>query len=89
MPNSVSEHNYFITQSSYIGYMFRLLTSHLQAYFNRFSYKMLQYKQRTFYMYFNFLITQFAHHSFRAKLSSFMYSIDENTLGSQCVHNIS
>jgi len=31
--NSVRQHNYFITQGNYIGYMFRLLISHLQAYF--------------------------------------------------------
>jgi len=30
--NSVRQHNYFITQGNYIGYMFRLLSSHLQAY---------------------------------------------------------
>jgi len=30
--NSVRQHNCFITQSNYIGYMFRLLNSHLQAY---------------------------------------------------------
>jgi len=35
MLNSVRQHNCFITQSNYIGYMFRLLISHLQAYFNR------------------------------------------------------
>ena len=34
-------HNCFITQSNYTGYMFRLLISHLQAYFNQFSLKML------------------------------------------------
>ena len=28
-----SQHDCFITQSNYIGYMFRLLNSHLQAYF--------------------------------------------------------
>jgi len=33
MLNNVRQHNYFITQSNYIGYMFRLLFSHLQAYF--------------------------------------------------------
>ena len=27
------QHNYFITQGNYIGYMFRLLFIHLQAYF--------------------------------------------------------
>ena len=31
--NNVRQHNYFITQDNYIGYMFRLLFSHLQAYF--------------------------------------------------------
>jgi len=31
--NNVRQHNYFTTQSNYIGYMFRLLFSHLQAYF--------------------------------------------------------
>ena len=41
MLNSVRQNNCFITQSNYIGYMFRLLNSHLQAYFNRFSHKML------------------------------------------------
>jgi len=41
MLNSVRQHNCFITQNNYIGYMFRLLVSHLQAYFNRFSHKML------------------------------------------------
>jgi len=41
MQNSVRQHNCFIAQSNYIGYMFRLLISHLQAYFNRFSHKML------------------------------------------------
>jgi len=32
--NSVRQHNcfVFITQGNYIGYMFRLLNSHLQAY---------------------------------------------------------
>jgi len=33
--NNVRQHNCFITQSNYIGYMFRLLNSHLQAHFNR------------------------------------------------------
>ena len=32
MLNSVRQHNCFITQGCYIGYMFRLLISHLQAY---------------------------------------------------------
>jgi len=32
MLNSVHQHNCFITQGSYVGYMFRLLISHLQAY---------------------------------------------------------
>ena len=41
MLSGVRQHSCFITQSSYIGYMFRLLVSHLQVYFNRFSYKML------------------------------------------------
>jgi len=31
--SNVRQHNYFITQGNYIGYMFRLLFSHLQAYF--------------------------------------------------------
>jgi len=31
--NNVRQHNYFITQGNYIGYMFWLLISHLQAYF--------------------------------------------------------
>jgi len=31
--NNVRQHNYFITHGNYIGYMFRLLISHLQAYF--------------------------------------------------------
>jgi len=31
--NNVRQHNYFITQGNYIGYMFRLFISHLQAYF--------------------------------------------------------
>jgi len=31
--NNVRQHNYFITQGNYIGYMFRLLISHLQVYF--------------------------------------------------------
>jgi len=39
-------------------------------------------------MYFNYLITQFVHHTFRGKLSSFMYTIDVNTLGSQCLRSI-
>jgi len=30
--NSARPHNCFITQSNYVGYMFRLLNSHLQAY---------------------------------------------------------
>ena len=29
--NSARQYNYFITQGNYIGYMFRLLISHLQA----------------------------------------------------------
>ena len=39
--NSVRHHNCFITQSNYIGYMFRLLISHPQAYFNGFNHQML------------------------------------------------
>jgi hypothetical protein len=31
--SSVRQHNYFITQGNYIGYMFRLLISQLRAYF--------------------------------------------------------
>jgi len=42
MLNSVRQHNCFITQSKYIGYMFLLLISHVQAYFNRFSQKVLR-----------------------------------------------
>jgi len=37
--NSVRQH--FITQGNYIGYMFRLLVSHLQAYSLQLSYSML------------------------------------------------
>jgi len=29
---SVHQHNYFITQGNYTGYMFRLEINHLQAY---------------------------------------------------------
>ena len=43
---------------------------------------------KIFHTYFNYLITQFANQNFRGKLSNFMYSIDVNTLGSQCVHNV-
>jgi len=32
MLNSVCQHKCFIIQGSYIGYVFRLLISHLQAY---------------------------------------------------------
>jgi len=39
--NGVSQHNYFITRGKYIGYMFRLYISHLQAYFCHLSHKML------------------------------------------------
>ena len=39
--NSVRQHNYFIIQSNYISYMFRLYFSHLQAYFCHLSHKML------------------------------------------------
>ena len=39
--NSVRQHNYFITQGNYIGYMFRLYISHRQAYFCHLSHKML------------------------------------------------
>ena len=39
--NSVLQHNYFITEGNNIGYMFRLLISHLQAYFGQLSHKML------------------------------------------------
>jgi len=38
--NSVRQHNYFITKGNYIGYMFRLHISHLQAYFCHLSHKM-------------------------------------------------
>jgi len=31
--NNARQHNFFITRGNYIGYMFRLLFSHLQAYF--------------------------------------------------------
>jgi len=31
--NNIRQHNYVITQGNYVGYMFRLLISHLQAYF--------------------------------------------------------
>jgi len=39
--NIVRQHNYFITQGNYIGYMFRLFVSYLQAYFCQLSHKML------------------------------------------------
>ena len=39
--NSVRQHNYFITQGNYIGYMFQLEISHLQAYFCHLSHRML------------------------------------------------
>ena len=39
--NSVRQHNHFITQSTYIGYMFRLQISHLQACFCHLNQKML------------------------------------------------
>ena len=42
MLNSVRRYNYVITQGNYIGYMFRLLISHLQAYFCQLSHKMLR-----------------------------------------------
>ena len=41
MLNSVRQHNCFITQDSYIGYMFRLLISLLQAYSSQLSHKTL------------------------------------------------
>ena len=41
MLNSVRQHNCFITQGSYIGYMFPLLISHLQAYSSQLSHKTL------------------------------------------------
>jgi len=31
--SNARQHNYFITQGNYIDYMFRLLFTHLQAYF--------------------------------------------------------
>jgi len=45
--NSVRQHNYFITQGNYIGYMFRLYICHLQAYFCRLSHKMHLVTQMT------------------------------------------
>ena len=39
--NSVRQHNHFITEGNYIGYMFRLSISHLQEYFCQLSHKML------------------------------------------------
>ena len=39
--NSVRQHNCFITEGNYIGYMFRLYISHLQVYFGNLSHKML------------------------------------------------
>jgi len=39
--NSVRQHDYFITHVNYIGYMFRLFISNLQAYFCQLSHKML------------------------------------------------
>ena len=39
--NSVRQHSYCITEGNYIGYMFRLYISHLQAYFCHLSHKML------------------------------------------------
>jgi len=40
--NSAHQQNNFITQGNYIDYMFRLLISHLQAYFCQLSHKMLR-----------------------------------------------
>ena len=37
--NSVRQHNYFITEGNYIGYMFRLEICHLQDYFLSFDSK--------------------------------------------------
>jgi len=39
--NRLRQHNYFIIQGTYIGYMFRLQISHLQDYFCHLSHKML------------------------------------------------
>jgi len=41
MLNSVRQHSCFITQGSYIGYIFRLFISHLQTYFCHLSHKTL------------------------------------------------
>ena len=38
---SVRQHNYYVIQGNYIGNMFRLLISHLQAYFCQLSHKVL------------------------------------------------
>jgi len=77
MLNSVRQHNCFITQSNYIGYMFRLLVSHLQAYFNRFSHKMLG----THWI-------QACLHQRNTNDLVFCIPLMYSTLGSQCVHSI-
>jgi hypothetical protein len=75
--NSVRQHNcFFITQGNYIGYMFRLLNSHLQAY-------TLQVKSQDDV---HTLGSQCVYIS--RILKPYHLPNDVNTLGSQCVHSI-
>jgi len=65
----------FITQGNYIGYMFRLLNSHLQAY-------SLQVKSR------DAVHTLGSLGVYVSEILKLKHFTDVNTLGSQCVHSI-
>jgi len=68
----------FITQGSYISYMFRLLNSHLQAYSSQLSHRMLcTHWDPSVILKPNHL-----------QMIWLKYYTDLNTLGSQCVHSI-
>jgi len=93
---SVRQHNYFITQGNYIGYMFRLLIRNLQAYFCQLSHKTLctHWDPSVFtsmeYIKLNNLSQKVwrARHTLWDKWFNFMYSMDVNMLGSQSVHSV-
>ena len=88
---SVRQHNYFITQSNYIGYMIRPYFSHLQDYFCHLSHQMLctLWDPIVFTaIKLNNLSQRVWRHILLDKWFNFVYSMDVSTMGSQSVHSI-
>ena len=79
----------FITQGNYIGYMFRLLKSHLQAYSLQVKSQDVVHTLESQCVYISEILKPYhLHVYFPRQMIWLKYFTDVNTLGSQCVHSI-